>query len=547
MRHIGVFSLFAIVLTVLSSFAAYVQAGALYVPSEYRTIQEAIDAAASGDVVCVGTGTFNEALVLKEGVTLLGSGRTRSVVNAGADAIAIQAAPGCRVSGLSIEEGIIGIDCNGADVVIENNYIQSRYVGIRSENASPRVFNNSIDAVYICIMAKGSGAPVIYNNEMTGRYVGIWAENTSPLVHNNRIANFEHGIYAIASGGYILNNKVINSLYDGVVISRGSSCVLGNNAIVDHYERGVSVFDSAPELRYNIITQNEIGLFCQDCSPTLTQNCIASNRTSDYEGVSPGATDITSDPLLVGVGFVSSISGANYDTLVCTDAHWKTDSLVGLDLVPNTTGMYLIYSGQSRTFEVLSNTRTSIKVAVDTSGDSHKTLFQCGNTEDYTQPGDTFFVDDVHLQTTADGWPSDSPCLAGGMGIYAGEYAGDAGLQNAPLVSLRSLEQVYKTSQTINISADLSNNQSEPVEADLHIVGFVDGSPTFYAYPNWTAGFNPVPYSLSAGESETIPVLVIPAAAVPATDYKMLAAFTKRGTFELISPISELWFRVKGS
>ncbi|HUT03888.1 MAG TPA: right-handed parallel beta-helix repeat-containing protein [bacterium] len=546
MRHIRVLSLSAIILTVFWCFPTGVQASALYVPSEYRTIQDAIDAAASGDVVCVGVGAFNEALVLKEGVTLLGSGRSRSVVDAGADAIAIQAAQGSRVSGLSIEEGIIGIDCKGADVVIENNYIQSRYVGIRSENTSPQIFNNSIDAVYVCIMAKGSGAPIIYNNEITGRYVGIWAENISPLVRNNRIAGFEHGIYTIASNGYILNNKVINSLYDGVVVTRGSSCMLSNNAIIDHYERGVSVFDSSPQLQYNIIAQNEIGLFCQDSSPTLTQNCIASNRESDYEGISPGVTDMTSDPLLVGVGLVSSISGANYDTLVCTDAHWTTDSLVGLDLVPNTTGMYIIYGGQSRTFEVLSNTRTSIKVAVDTSEDNYKTLFKCGTTEDYTKAGDTFFVDDVHVQTTGAGWPSDSPCLAGGLGIYGGEYGGDAGLLNAPLVSLSSVEQVYKTNQTVNITADLSNDQSEPIDADLHIVGFIDGSSTFYAYPNWTLGFNAVPYSLTAYQSETIPVLVIPAAAVPPVDFKILAAFTKRGTFELISPISELWFSIKG-
>jgi len=150
------------------------------------------------------------------------------------------------------------------------------------------------------------------------------------------------------------------------------------------------------------------------------------------------------------------------------------------------------------------------------------------------------------VQTTGAGWPSDSPCLAGGLGIYGGEYGGDAGLLNAPLVSLSSVEQVYKTNQTVNITADLSNDQSEPIDADLHIVGFIDGSSTFYAYPNWTLGFNAVPYSLTAYQSETIPVLVIPAAAVPPVDFKILAAFTKRGTFELISPISELWFSIKG-
>jgi len=467
----------------LCCFVPMVSAEVLFVPSEYRTIQAAIDNASPGDVVSIGTGTFDEALVLTEGVTVLGSGKARTVINAEADAVAIQAAPGCRICGLSIEEGIIGIDCNGADVIIENNYIQSRYVGIRSQNASPQIFNNTIEAVYMCVMAKGSGAPIIHNNKMTGRYVGLWAENTSPLVHNNRIADFEHGIYTIGSNGYILNNKVINSLYDGIVITRDSGCVVSNNAVVGHYERGVSVFHSSPLLQYNIITENETGLFCQHSTPTLAHNCVASNREMDYEGVSAGPTDILSDPLLVGTGVVSSITGADYDTLVCTDAHWDTDSLVGLDLVPDTTAMHIIYGGQSRTFEVLSNTRTSITVAVDTSEESHKTLYKCGSQENYTQPGDTFFVDDVGLQTTAAGWPADSPCLGRDVGIYAGAFAGQAGLMNAPLVILRSLEQVYETDEIINIMADLTNDQHQAIDVDLHVIIFIDGSPTFYSYP----------------------------------------------------------------
>ena len=542
----GICLLSVVQVVLFSVIVPTVSAAVLFVPSEYRTIQAAIDDASPGDVVSVGAGTFTEALVLTEGVTLLGSGRTRTSIDAEADAVAIKAAPGCRICGLSIEEGIIGIDCNGADAVIENNYVQSRYVGIRTRDCSPQIFNNTIEAVYMCILTQDSGAPVIYNNDVTGRYVGLWAENTSPLAHNNRIADFEHGIYTIGSNAYILNNKVINSLYDGIVMMRASGCVVSNNAIVGHYERGVSVFNSSPLLEYNIISDNETGIFCQDASPTLAHNCVASNRGVDYDGVSASVTDIQSDPLLVGTGIVSSITGVDYDTLVCTDAHWETNSLVGLDLVPDTSAMYMIYSGQFRTFEVRSNTRTSITVAVDTTETAPKTLFKCGSEENYTKPGDRFFVDDVSLQTMAAGWPADSPCLGRDVGIYGGTFAGEAGLLKAPVVALRSLKQVYDTDETVNILADLTNDQRRAIDVDLHIIIFIDGSPVFYSYPHWTTSFEPVPYHLSAGHSETIAVLVIAAAAIPRGDFKALAAFTKRGTFEIISPISELWFSISG-
>jgi len=555
----------------LCCFVPTASADVLFVPSEYRTIQAAIDDAAPGDVVSVGTGTFKEALVLTEGITLLGSGRTRTVIDAEADAVAIEAAPGCRICGFSIEEGIIGIDCNGADGIIENNYIQSRYLGIRSQDASPQILNNTIEAVYMCIVTKGSGAPVVRNNELTGRYVGLWAENTSPFVHNNRIADFEHGIYTIGSNGYLLNNKVINSLYDGIVITSDSGCVVSNNAVVGHYERGVSVFDSSPYISNNILTQNRTGLFCHNASPVMSYNCVASNRESDYDGVAASATDVLSDPLLVGVGIVSSITGVDDDKLVCADAHWDADSLTGLDLIPNMEKMYLIYSGQDRTYKVISNTRTSItvEVTVDVEPDdgAYKTLiwrgrldqYVPGESEDYTQPGDAFFVSDVALQTTAAGWPANSPCISAGdpdptfndpdgtrndLGIYGGAHGGQAGPLKAPLISLRSLEQVYETDEVVNILADVTNDQHQAIDVDLHIIFFIDGSPTFYSYPNWTTDFDPVPYSLSAGHDEMIAVLVIPAAAIPLADFKALAAFTKRGSFEIISSISELWFSV---
>ncbi len=280
-----------------------------------------------------------------------------------------------------------------------------------------------------------------------------------------------------------------------------------------------------------------------------------------------------SEPLLVGVGVVSSIAGVNDNTLVCGDAHWETDSLVGLGLIPNIEKMYFVYGGQDRTYKVLSNTRTSItvEVTVDVApvDGSYNTLiwrgrldqYVPGESEHYTQPGDTFFLGDVALQTTAKGWSANSPCIDAGdpdhnyddndgtrnnIGVYGGPVAHQTGfgLMKAPLVTLQSAEQIYEPDETVTITADLTNDQQQSIEVDLHIIFFIDGSPVFYSYPNWTTNFDPVPYSLSAGHNETITVLEIVGAAIPKADFKGLAAFTRRGTFEIISPISELWFSV---
>ena len=50
------------------------QAAFLNVPAEYSTVQAGIDAATSGDTVQVAAGTYTENIVLKNGVTVQGSG-----------------------------------------------------------------------------------------------------------------------------------------------------------------------------------------------------------------------------------------------------------------------------------------------------------------------------------------------------------------------------------------------------------------------------------------------------------------------------------------
>ena len=526
----------------------------LFVKAQYETIQEAVDAAAWGDVVCVEPGLFDEPVVLKEGVGLLGSGPELTRIDAQDNAVAIVAADGCRISGLKIKNGIVGIDCIGSYVEISNCSIETKYLGIRAIDASPVISNTTIDAVYVGVLSKGAGAPELFFNDLSGRYVGVWAENTSPFLHNNRIADYENGIYLIHSNAIIINNEVINSLYDGIVLTRGSGCSVINNTVVGNMQRGVSIFGSSPGVFNNIVTENETGIYCQDSQPALGYNCVGGNRSSAYEGAQPEPTDILEEPLLMGIGTVSYVRGARDNILVCEDAHWVEGWLVGLDLVPNTAAMCLEYGGQNRVYRVVDNTRTTIEA------DSSLLEREGSSEEPYTSPGDTFFVDDIRFQEVAAGWPADSPCIDAGdphpmfsdpdgsrndIGALGGPYAGSIGVQRAPLVDLRASKQVYRGSETVHVTARLSNDQPGYVEADLYIVAFVGDSPTFYSYPNWTDTFCPVRYSFEASQSETITVIEMPASSLPSSYFRLLAAFTKPGTFELVSPVDELWFEVQ--
>ena len=78
----------SILLFIVAIFAtgSVSSADVLNVPDEYPTIQAAIDAAGSGDIVLVAEGEYPEEITLKSGVIVQGAGEGLSIINGGGDA-----------------------------------------------------------------------------------------------------------------------------------------------------------------------------------------------------------------------------------------------------------------------------------------------------------------------------------------------------------------------------------------------------------------------------------------------------------------------------
>lgn len=88
------------------------------VPSQYSTIQAAIDTAVNGDMVCVGAGTYNEDVLINKSIWLSGKGVSKSIINGqdpNADTVDVTA------DNVTLEGFLInGVSTNVA-VVIEGN------------------------------------------------------------------------------------------------------------------------------------------------------------------------------------------------------------------------------------------------------------------------------------------------------------------------------------------------------------------------------------------------------------------------------------------
>ncbi len=171
----------------------------LEVPTDYATIQSAIDVAQDGDVVQVLPGEYQEEATLKEGVRLQGSGP--EVTSLSTTGTAITVANNSMVDGFTINKspwmGYIGILCDDTSAIISNNIIRaSRGIQIRG-NSTSIVRNNIITECTQAILVGGVESAVmdvlIENNTIASNNEGIYLTSATPNktlhVINNIVAD----------------------------------------------------------------------------------------------------------------------------------------------------------------------------------------------------------------------------------------------------------------------------------------------------------------------------------------------------------------------
>lgn len=159
----------------------------LDVPSQYESIQDAIDAAAPGDTVKVAPGTYSESVRMKAGVCLVGSGAQVTTLDGHGQArtlIDLTAAPGSVVSGFTLRgtAGIAGcatsnvFDCSG-DWYRAAIYLGGETWDDPTRYAPPLIVNNFFEDNEIGVMLYWHGVSIIRNN--------IFAANRSAFVANH--------------------------------------------------------------------------------------------------------------------------------------------------------------------------------------------------------------------------------------------------------------------------------------------------------------------------------------------------------------------------
>jgi hypothetical protein len=261
-------------------------AATIRVPTDYSTIQKAIDAAGKGDKVQVSQGTYYENITLKEGVTLEGGWNkdfSRRDISAYVTTLDGSSNKGWVVLGAN-EATLDGFTViNGTRVVFEDNTTTG--AGINCESTSPTIINNIIKANEPSGIYCSDCSAIIKNNVITNnKQAGINVEKgSSPKIEGNIIRdNKEAGIRSgkMPASQLEVRNNIINNNRAGIdaILATGS---INNNIIYENREAGIRCSITPLNIINNTITANgQAGINVDDPAalPTMKNNIITHNN-----------------------------------------------------------------------------------------------------------------------------------------------------------------------------------------------------------------------------------------------------------------------------
>jgi parallel beta-helix repeat protein len=228
----------AIVLMVLIC-AVCSAARTLVVPKDFDEIQAALDKAAGGDTVFVTNGIYEEKLVMRDSIVLLGEDIRKTVIHGNWSKPVIHAADFASVQNLTVKGGGTGILCDNKRMTIDHVFVtENRQTGIHCLISLPTIRN--------CIITRN-------------KWTGIYCESVLSIR-----GGFEHNV--VAENGYC-----------GIMLAGKSNLLLANNVVCNNRQFGLYLSPEARKTR-------------------IVHNCIFGNRNAFNNLAVVNSSNLPSDP-----------------------------------------------------------------------------------------------------------------------------------------------------------------------------------------------------------------------------------------------------------
>ena len=254
------------------------------VPGDYSEIQTAIDSTDFGDTIKVASGEYLENIVMKEGVSLIGS-------NEFAES---ETEPKATLANVAF-----GSVSDSEQTIIDETIINGGGFG------NVVSFKNGITN-----KTKLAGFTIKNSGENLS---GILIENSSPLINDNVLKNNEYGVYIKEDSSPIIQKNIIYLNNKGIQIYNFEEETETKAAFANVAFASVSIIID------NLITDNKIGIDLHNSSAIINHNTISyNNHYKTYLGptfgiyIAKSSAEITNN-IITDNGICDLCAGINAD------------------------------------------------------------------------------------------------------------------------------------------------------------------------------------------------------------------------------------------
>jgi parallel beta-helix repeat protein len=196
--------------------------------ADFETIQDAIEAAADGDRIEVGEGTYYENVVLDKIISLVGERRNGTIINgSGSGSVISITSDLCLVTGFTIENS--GNQFEGAGIEIKSDHI-----GI----SNCTLKNNLGDGINIRDSAEVTISDVLCSDNLNNG-IDIRDSDNCEISYSFCSTNSQKGISCVVSDHVTISNTVCSGQQLGAYIYESDSLSISNSSFFDNIGHGI--------------------------------------------------------------------------------------------------------------------------------------------------------------------------------------------------------------------------------------------------------------------------------------------------------------------
>ncbi len=292
----------------------------ILVPTDYQTIQEAIDNAIEGDTIFVKKGTYsNQSLIINKPISIVGE-ESKTTILKGNNlifprmSITIQVkSNNVTISGFSFVDDEYAVNGQANYTTLSSNIISGKIslggssITIEDNNCSSiscfgeknKIVGNNLN--YGGIEVHGSFNNILNNNIISNHYApynfAIEIDGNSNTISNNKIANGNSGIAlngdgipnALSSNNVISENIITGHTFEAIDVYMGDNNTITRNYVANN---GLGIigsyhFDANNVIYQNSFVNNSISAKVDNSSVSVNfwDNGTIGNFWSDYRGI----------------------------------------------------------------------------------------------------------------------------------------------------------------------------------------------------------------------------------------------------------------------